>query len=241
MQGLAFQGILITSMPQRNTRKTYIKYGIYHIYNRGVEKRIIFQDDRDYRVFLRFLKDALTPPELKEKKLVSFTLQGEAFKGLPYQTQNFFGKIELISYCLMPNHFHLLLKQHIEKGIHQFMQSIGTRYSLYFNKKCDRVGTLFQGPYKAVLVMEEPYLLHLSRYIHRNPMEYTSNLIDTYSSYADYLGKRQTNWLNTQIILSSFGSSIARILNTRSYQDFVEKWQGNSEELLGKLTLENLP
>jgi putative transposase len=225
-------------MPRRNTVKIYLKNGIYHIYNRGVEKRKIFLDEQDYRVFLRFLKEALSSPLKPLKQTFTTSLQGSTFKGVPRQPKNFFKKIELYAYCLMPNHFHLLLKQNEVKSMKDFMQSIATRYSLYFNKKYKRVGSLFQGIYKAVLVMEEPYLLHLSRYIHRNPLEFHPNLLEAFSSYADYLGKRQTGWLNTTIILSSFGSSLTKTLSIRSYQDFVEKWKGNSEETLQRLVLE---
>lgn len=225
-------------MPKKNTIKTYIKGGIYHIYNRGVEKRIIFFDDQDYKVFLRFLKDILMVPPDKKGNLKEFTLKGSTFKGISRQPLNLHKQLELLAYCLMPNHFHLLIKQTNEKVIKQFMHSLCTRYSMYFNKKYKRVGSLFQGVYKAVLVMDDNYLLHLSRYIHLNPTIYTKNLINTYSSYADYLGKRNTIWLNTGVILSYFGSSLIKKKDITSYRDFVEKFPGDSEKILDTLLLD---
>jgi len=115
-----------------------------------------------------------------------------------------------------------------------------TRYSIYFNKKYDRVGSLFQGRYKAVLVLENNYLLHLSRYIHLNPSEYSSNLIGAYSSYANYLGSRKTRWVKPDFVLNFFNKEISpEFKKVISYKDFVENYKNGSTEILGKLTLEN--
>lgn len=237
MQGLTLKGIL-KNMPRKNARKTYLENGIYHIYNRGVEKRVIFLDDQDYKVFLRFLKELLTKPPDKKAILKDFTLKGSTFKGILRQPLNLHKQLELLAYCLMPNHFHLLIKQTNEKVMKHFMQSLCIRYSMYFNKKYKRIGSLFQGVYKAVLVMEESYLLHLSRYIHLNPLKHSQNLLNTYSSYADYLGKRTTIWMNINIILSYFGSVLTDKKDINSYQDFVEKYTEDSAKTLGKLTLD---
>lgn len=119
------------------------------------------------------------------------------------------------------------------------MRSVATRYSSYFNKKYDRVGPLFQGRYKAVLITEDNYLLHLSRYIHLNPLEYTKDLIKAYSSYADYLDLRKTPWVKPNIILKFFNSSIIpEIKKINSYKDFVENYKKDSSEVLENLTLE---
>lgn len=120
-----------------------------------------------------------------------------------------------------------------------FMRSIATRYSSYFNKKYDRVGPLFQGRYKAVLVNNDRYLLHLSRYIHLNPSEYTNDLVKAYSSYADYLDLRRTSWIKPDIILKFFNEkTILEITKVNSYKSFVENYKKDSSEVLGKLTLE---
>ncbi|MBI4064765.1 transposase [Candidatus Gottesmanbacteria bacterium] len=228
-------------MPGRNVVKIYAADSVYHIYNRGVEKRKIFLEDQDYAVFLKILKDALSPqPDLK-KTVATTYLQGPTLQVWHRKPKNFSTTIELLAFVLMSNHFHLLIKQSIDRSIKEFMQSITTRYSIYFNKKYKRVGPLFQSKYKAVLVNEEPYLLHLTRYIHLNPSEYTDNLIDAYSSYAYYLGKKHAQWVKPEFVLSFFGTGTIPILSkVNSYQDFVEKFAQDSEEFLGSLILEDL-
>lgn len=230
-------------MPARNIIKTYVPEGIYHIFNRGVEKRIIFLDDQDYRVFLHILKEALSDPITLPPRILSLhnsPIQGSTLQQITRMPKNFYGTIELFAYCLMPNHFHLLIKQRDEKGMKEFLHSIATRYSIYFNKKYKRVGPLFQSIYKAIMVTEEPYLLHLTRYIHINPGEHFPNLVDAYSSYADYLHKRHTPWLNSDFILSFFSPSTLPLLKrNHTYQDFVESYKTDSAELLGSLILED--
>ena len=227
-------------MPQRNSIKTYVKNGFYHIYNRGVEKRIIFKNTQDYKVFLKYLKECLSLPQNKEKLNTIFTLKGASFKGVPRQPKNYYKNIFLEAYCLMPNHFHLLIKQLDQKSIEGFMRSLATRYSMYFNKKYNRVGKLFQGRYKAVLITDDSYLLHLSRYIHLNPLECTDNLVGAYSSYADYLGLRKTKWIKPKIILNYFNYKLApEFKKFNSYKGFVEKYKVDSADILGRLTLED--
>ena len=139
----------------------------------------------------------------------------------------------------MPNHFHLLIKQTSDRAIEGFMRSLLTRYSVYFNKRYNRVGSLFQGPYKAVIIDNESYLLHLSRYIHLNPSEYTKNLLDTYSSYPEYLGKRNTVWVKPNTILSFFNQSTKDFnRSVTTYQKFVENLEIDSDNLLGKLSID---
>src|SRR3989344_4849793 len=161
-------------MPARNRIKEYIKNSFYHIYNRGVEKRIIFLDEQDYGVFLSYLKQYLTAKD--EEKLHQLLLDPKTFykerdnilKTL--RLNNFFKEITLISYCLMPNHFHFLVHQKEYDSIDKFMNSLATRYSIYFNKKYKRVGSLCQGVYKAVLVETDAQLLELTRYIHKQAL-----------------------------------------------------------------------
>ena len=118
------------------------------------------------------------------------------------------------------------------------MQSLLTRYSMYFNKKYDRVGTLFQGTYKAVLIDSENYLLHLSRYIHQNPSEFTNDLENTYSSYSEFLGKRKTSWVKPEIVLDYFDKAKTDFIKrVNTYKNFVENYSVDSKEILGKLTL----
>ena len=162
-------------MPAKNSIKEFISDSYYHLYNRGVEKRLIFQDEQDYSVFISYLKTYLVPKDLE---LINQTFSNpnsspkdkdKALKLL--RLNNFSKEIDLLVYCLMPNHFHLLVHQKSENSIDRFTNSIFTRYSMYFNKKYKRVGPLFQGLYKAVRVGSEEQLLWLSRYIHLNPKE----------------------------------------------------------------------
>jgi len=227
-------------MPQKNTIKKYVKNGYYHIYNRGVEKRAIFLDDQDYRVFLHLLKYYLRPDSLDKKHPVLEVSNLHLIR--PRPLKNLSSEIDLLCYCLMPNHFHLLIQQKTIDGIQTLMRKIGTSYSMYFNKRYDRVGHLFQGTYKAALIETDEYLLHLSRYIHLNPRELTGiNPVNySYSSYKNYLGIKHSNWLKPNFILNFFNkeSSLPYLKTFPSYQKFVEGYNKNSEELLGQLTLE---
>jgi putative transposase len=226
-------------MPRKNSLKIYVQNGYYHIYNRGVEKRTIFEDAQDYKVFLSYLKYSLSEPPKKMQITKIFTLQGSPFKGVPRMPKNFHNKIELLAFCLMPNHFHLLLKQCDDDSLKSFMMSLVTRYSMYFNKKYDRVGSLFQSIYKAILITDEPYLLHISRYIHLNPVEFINDLTSAYSSYADYLGLRHVSWIKPNIILEQFNNKVGiEFKKINSYKDFVEKYKQEDKLVLGNFAID---
>ncbi len=195
-------------MPAKNSIKLYLKDGYYHIYNRGVAKSSIFLNDQDYGVFLDYLKDYLSIPRTP-------TPQEIAVMQTPYLLKNYHQEIELISFCLMPNHFHLLLKQKKQKSIEGFMRSVTIRYSRYFNRNHDRVGHLFQDVYKAILVDRDEYLWWLSRYIHRNPLQIltnSQNLEDyPYSSYPTFLKLKTFPWIKPEIIFE----------NVKNYREFM--------------------
>lgn len=226
-------------MASKNSRKIYVDGGYYHVYNRGVEKRNIFTDEQDHKVFLGYIKEYLTPPPDPKSLKTKFTVQDQVFKGVPRQPKNYHKRVELVAFCLMPNHFHLLVKQQDSKSVQQFMHSLLLRYSMYFNKKHDRVGRLYQGRYKAVLVTEDKYLLHLSRYIHLNPLKYSNDLVSAFSSYSDYLGLTKTPWIKPNLILNLFNTTtIPEITKTTTYRNFVESYEKNGGEILGKLALD---
>jgi len=218
-------------MPSKNILKTYIENGYYHIYNRGVEKRNIFSDEQDYQVFLSYLKIYLSPKEesinnIKNEANFGSEDKNKAISQL-YTLNNFFNKISLICYVLMSNHFHLELRQTNKKDIEVFMRSLITKYTMYFNKKYNRVGPLFQGRYKAVLIQSEEYLLHLSRYIHLNPQELLTKgeLLQSYpwSSYPAYVEDLSINWLKKDFIKN-------KNFTFNSYKKFVENYEERSEE-----------
>lgn len=225
-------------MPAKNAIKKYVEGGYYHIYNRGVEKRDIFLDRDDYATFLNLLKLYLSPPTNQN----STDIKRSDLKMAYYNRKNLYGFVELLAFCLMPNHFHLLVKQHVRNGIIDLMRCLSTSYVIYFNKKNERVGALFSGKYKAVLVTEDPYLLHLSRYIHLNPKEIGKDYRSyDFSSYPDYLGKRKTHWMMPEEVLGYFGSARkgqGELKAFSSYQSFVEDYAGDVEEVLGDLVVE---
>ena len=139
----------------------------------------------------------------------------------------------------MPNHFHLLIKQNDKDSLKSFMMSLITRYSMYFNKKYDRVGSLFQGIYRAVLVTDEQYLLHLSRYIHLNPSGASEDIISAYSSYSEYLGLRKTSWLRPDFILNQFNNRVGiEFKKINSYKNFVEKYKQDDKLVLGNIAID---
>ena len=150
----------------------------------------------------------------------------------------------------MPNHYHLLVKQSTYNGITKLMRAINTNYVMYFNKKYDRVGHLFASKYKAVLVKTDEQLLHLSRYIHINPLKLLKKLnINNlskypYSSYGYYLRKKSSLWIKPKFILDSFQSEKKKEefpQSILSYQNFVENYQDEDKLLstvIRKITLE---
>ncbi len=226
-------------MASKNSRKIYVENSYYHIYNRGVEKRDIFGDDQDYSVFLSYLHQYLEPKneKLLHERLAEGDLKWDEKRKILnlLGLNNFSGEIDLITYCLMPNHFHLLVKQNSPESIDKFTNSLLTRYVGFFNRKYQRVGRLFQDVYKAVLIDSEEQLLHLSRYIHRNPLELGGNSRShqsKYTSLPEYLGKRNTNWIKSQEILNYFSKTNPQ----NSYLSFVE--ETDNLELLMEITLE---
>ena len=147
--------IFFTPMPCKYHIRTFVEGGYYHIFNRGVEKRPICRDAEDYNAFLYFLESAVSLPDPNKRQ----------------RRMNFYDYITMQAFCLMPNHFHFLLQQKRNITIDKFMQSFIVAYTMYFNKKYKRVGSIFQGTYKAKQVTEDEYLLHVSRYIHENPRD----------------------------------------------------------------------
>lgn len=227
-------------MPHRNTIRHFTENGIYHVYNRGVEKRDIFLDEQDYAVFLHLLKYYLSPTSLNN---TNPWIEFQNFKvARPRPLDNIETEVELIAFCLMPNHFHLLVKQLTIDGVTKLLRRIATTYAIYFNKRYNRIGYLFQGPYKAALIETDNYLLHVSRYIHQNPAPLTRrNLVSyPYSSYKYYIGRARANWIKPNIILSYFNRNqlLPLLKHYPSYEEFVENSTQNSDQIIGNLKLE---
>lgn len=142
----------------------------YHIYNRGTEKRKIFLDEKDYPRFIHGLYEFNNDgPVLNAGfRFSQIKNYGNQVSIIRPQKERM---VDIISFCLMPNHFHFILKQLKENGIARFMQKLGTSYTMYFNKKYKRNGVLYQGKFKAILIDKDEYFLPLTNYIHFNPIE----------------------------------------------------------------------
>jgi putative transposase len=207
LQGTALQ----TNMPAKNRIKEFFANSYWHLYNRGVEKRLIFLDDQDYNVFNSYLETYLVPKDMDHLNNLlnngNPTEKDTARKLL--RLNNFSDEISLLAYCLMPNHFHFLIYQNTSEAIDKFSNSLFTRYAMYFNRKYKRVGRLFQDLYKAVSVHSREQLLWLSRYIHRNPIDLLQGSAlqsYKYSSYPEYIGIRNKSWIKPNEILTYFKS-----------------------------------
>lgn len=171
---------------------------IYHIYNRGNNKEKIFFDNQDYRAFIFRLGLALgfSQKKLSENSLMYFPKSRIRINSKP----NIF---KLHSFCLMPNHFHLLVKQTTDTPISNLILKLCTSYSMYFNKKYKRVGNVFQDCFKSVLVKSNPQLMWNSAYIHMNPVE--GKLVNDpkdyeWSSYKDFIDKRNFVFVSKDLI-----------------------------------------
>jgi len=143
----------------------------YHIYNRGIEKRIIFLDRNDYDRFMLLLDVANSKKPVHLQKRECSSQGGASTLTNPGILDKGESLVEIGAYCLMPNHFHLLLKEKQNEGIRLFMHKISTAYTMYFNKKYERVGPLFQGVFKAQHADSDEYLKYLFSYIHLNPIK----------------------------------------------------------------------
>ena len=151
-------------------RKTVFAEGeLYHIYNRGVDKRVIFTTRGEYERFMMYLhvlntQDAVRPTELLERS------SKEEIFSVPRQNP----LVAIGAFCLMPNHFHLLVTPLVENGISKFMQRLQTAYTMYINARYERSGALFQGTFKAQHAYSDVHAKYLYSYIHLNPAKLTS-------------------------------------------------------------------
>ena len=212
------RSIINIEMPVR--KNLLVNYEVYHVFNRGNGSIPIFKNVFDHQKFLQtILYYQNSNPPLRLSKFNSLTpSERESYLRKLKQEKNYL--VEIIAYCLMPNHFHLLLKQLKDEGIKNFLRLISDSHSRYFNTKYTRKGSLFEGRFKALRVENDSQLLHLSRYIHLNP--YSSFLVKDlkdlfkypYSSLKEYLNYTNTSVCNKEIILSQFKS-------TKDYHQFI--------------------
>ncbi len=140
----------------------------YHIYNRGVNKMNIFISHSDYD---RFLKLMYISNSINAKKFSDV----ETSPGKAWTVEKDGEIVDIISYCLIPNHFHFILKEKVKNGISTFMHRLCTSYSIYFNKKYDHSGVVFQGKFKSEHINNDNYFKYLFSYIHLNPIKLIQN------------------------------------------------------------------
>ncbi len=168
----------------------------YHIYNRGAGKGLLFFNEENYKFLLNLIKR--------------------------YQHKY---RVTLIAYCLMPNHYHFLLRQDSEIPLSKFINVLFNAYVQAVNIQQGRKGTLFEGRFKHVVVDRWEYLIHLCRYIHLNPVK--ANLVSRpedwdFSNYQDWLGLRENNFADKTFIQDHFGSA-------EDYREFLTDWQDDDK------------
>jgi len=211
---------------------------IYHLYNRGVEKRPIFLIRKDYLRFIslvNYYRFANCPIKFSHFKTLSIEERNNILARLDKESKKL---VDIMTFCLMPNHVHFLLKQLLDNGISKFMAKITNAFSHYFNVRHERVGHLFQGNFGAVRMENDEQLVYVSRYIHLNPV--SSYLIEIediddydYSSFPEYIG-RKSGFCNTKEILSYFK-------NADDYKKFVYDQADYAKQLenINHLTMED--
>lgn len=186
-------------------RKTAFAEGeFYHIYNRGTDRRDIFSDEDDY---LRFLESMVQFNNLEPIGSIfenSFR-QKQKQLGSPASKKKMERLVNIVAYCLNPNHYHFVLEQVTEKGIEKFMQRLGTGYTKFFNNRYARTGVLFQGKFKAIHIDSNPYLLHVSAYVNLNNRVHRLGGSDFRSSWTEYTtGLGQPGMCEKEVVLGQF-------------------------------------
>lgn len=195
-------------MPSKNSIKIHAAEQYYHVYNRGANKQNIFLEDSDYVYFLYLIKRHLGKEPVLDK-------YERAYRHL-------YSDVSLLAYCLMPNHFHLLILNKEPQGMEQLLRSVSTGYSMYFNKKYKRSGHVFQGVYKASMIESDKYLQHISRYIHLNPKDYKNY---EYSSYRAMVQNWSVEWLDIKELMETFEGDM------EDYKKFVADYEDYKEML----------
>jgi putative transposase len=188
----------------------------FHAYNRGANKSLVFLDTQDYENFIFRAKILLGLTPLPKRSAKG----GLRLKPLPLNA------LEILCYCLMPNHFHFLIKQNKIDGIKTFFHRLCSSYSWYFNKKYGHSGHVFQGIYKSKNVLEDSYLTQLTAYIHLNPDQ---PFKWKYSSLPVYMGEDQAVIANPQMFMDMHK------LTSETYKNFLQK--NYNPELLAQALL----
>lgn len=201
---------------RRRIRPVFAADYTYHVYNRGVARGILFRGAPDYTHFLDTLSYYRETKPAAKLSLFSKETLPSILAQQPVRPL-----VDVIAFCLMDNHFHLILRQREERGISTYLSRVQNSYARYFNTKNDRVGPMFQGRFQAVLVNRDAQLLHLTRYQHLNPV--VARLVERpedyrWSSYAShYLKDHHDRLCQPRLVLDMIGS-------TGLYRKFVEDY-----------------
>ena len=231
---------------------------IYHVYNRGVDKRKIFLDDNDY---LRGIHDLFEFNNEAPSTNLNYFLNSKSNRKQSIDSRNQYIQkerkprkllVEILTFCFMPNHFHFLLKPLRIGGVELFMRKFGAGYANYFNQKYERSGALFQGRYKTIQISQESHFIHLPFYIHLNPLDLAFpewrkrelknyqkaiQFLESYrwSSYLDYIGKKNFPSVTQREFLLKFFEG------PQNYKNQMEQWLKElSIENLENITLESI-
>lgn len=206
----------------------FVNEEYYHIYNRGVDKRTIFQDLNDIDRFFQGMQEFNVIESIGSIYVNTFRKNK-----LRHRVSKDEKLVDFVCYCLIPNHYHFILQQLIDKGIEKFMHKLGMGHAKFFNSKYKRSGALFQGKFKAIHVDSNEYLLHLSAYVNLNYKVHNweqkfGNRVPKLirSSWGEYLGENKENFCEKDIILHQFGNS----LDYKKFaQDSLESIKENKE------------
>lgn len=218
-------------MPSKYLRRNFKPRTYHHICNRGSFKQKIFRKHQDYTTFTDILKYYLVHPNLSPLSQLNDLKLKKANKlnqPAPYQ---------LLAYCLMPNHFHLLMKQKSKTTtISHFMQKISVTYTMYFQRQYDHSGSLFQGKFKSTQVFPDAGLIYISKYIHLNPKG-SDPLTYPYSSIKDYLTNNKRRWIHSGIIIDHYFPNATD--PAKDYQHYLKSEINSlSEQVMKGLSLE---
>lgn len=200
---------------------------VYHVFNRGIELRPTFTTKKEYEralITLNFYRFKNPSLRLSKVLLLEKKEREKFFLKLIKEGQKL---VDVLSYCLMPNHFHFLLRQRLENGISEFLSNFSNSYTRYFNIKHQRNGALFQGIFKAIIIENEEQFIHVSRYIHLNPVVsfvIKNENLETYlwSSLPEFLGATERG-ICTREILDLFPSKAKYLKFLYDQVDYAKK------------------
>ena len=207
----------------------------YHIYNRGVDRRNVFLDSKDFDRFLQSM-EVFNTVEPLGGFYIRALLEGGFQKHLTRRPTSSGKLVRVICYCLNPNHFHLILEQLVGGGISEFMKRLGG-YTKYVNNKYKRSGALFQGKFKYAYIDSNKYLLHASAYVNLNDRVHQLKHTEFQSSWSEYAGLKRDGFCHIKIVLDQFRDFTEYEKFARdSLEDILERKQLKKE--LGVLLLE---